>query len=51
MSTPKKSKGDPNSPFKQALAMATRTLAGDGTLNVVYSADIPGVKGAPVPLP
>ncbi len=51
MTTSKKAKGDPNSPFKQALALATRTLAGDSALNVVYSSDAPGVKGATVTLP
>jgi cobaltochelatase CobT len=51
MSSSKKSKGDPNTPFKQALALATRTLAGDSSLNVVYSADAPGVKGATISLP
>jgi cobaltochelatase CobT len=51
MSTTKKSKGDPNSPFKQALALATRTLAGDSALNVVYSTEAPSVKGATVSLP
>jgi cobaltochelatase CobT len=51
MSTTKKSKGDPNSPFKQALALATRTLAGDSALNVVYSTEAPSVKGATISLP
>jgi cobaltochelatase CobT len=51
VTTSKKAKGDPNSPFKQALALATRTLAGDSALNVVYSSDAPGVKGATVTLP
>jgi cobaltochelatase CobT len=51
VTTSKKSKGDPNSPFKQALALATRTLAGDSALNVVYSSDAPGMKGATVTLP
>jgi cobaltochelatase CobT len=51
VTTSKKGKGDPNSPFKHALALATRTLAGDSALNVVYSSDAPGVKGATVTLP
>src|SRR5262245_52230261 len=51
VTTSKKGKGDPNAPFKQALALATRTLAGDSGLNVVYSTDTPGVKGATVTLP
>ena len=51
MSSTKKSKGDPNSTFKQALATATRTLAGDSALNVVYSTEAPGVKGDTISLP
>jgi cobaltochelatase CobT len=51
MSSSQKRKGDPNTPFKQALAVATRTLAGDSSVDVVYSTDAPGMKGATVTLP
>jgi cobaltochelatase CobT len=46
-----KRKNDPVAPFKQALALATRALAGDAQLNVVYSSDAPGVKGDTLNLP
>jgi cobaltochelatase CobT len=46
-----KRKNDPGTPFKQALALATRALAGNSSLNVVYSAEAPGVKGSTVTLP
>jgi cobaltochelatase CobT len=51
MSSSQKRKGDPNSAFKQALTLCTRALAGDSALNVVFSAETPGVKGATVTLP
>jgi cobaltochelatase CobT len=51
MSSSQKRKGDPNLAFKQALAMTTRAIAGDGALNVVYAAESPGVKGTTVTLP
>jgi cobalamin biosynthesis protein CobT len=46
-----KRKNDPGLPFKQALALATRALAGSPTLNVTYSAEGPHVKGNTVTLP
>jgi cobaltochelatase CobT len=46
-----KRKSDPGTPFKQALAMATRALAGSPLLNVVFSAEAPSVKGTTVTLP
>jgi cobaltochelatase CobT len=46
-----KRKNDPGTPFKQALALATRALAGNPSLSVTYSAEAPGVKGTTVTLP
>ena len=46
-----KRKNDPGTPFKQALALATRALAGNPALSVTYSAEAPGVKGTTVTLP
>jgi cobaltochelatase CobT len=46
-----KRKNDPGTPFKQALALATRAIAASPTLNVTYSAEVPGLKGNTVTLP
>ena len=51
MSSSQKRKADPGLPFKRALALATRALAGNSELNVVYSTDTPGLKGTTVTLP
>jgi cobaltochelatase CobT len=51
--TPSKRKPDPAQPFKRDLALATRALAGNDELHVVYSTDTPGLRGhvATLPLP
>ncbi|WP_088343573.1 MULTISPECIES: cobaltochelatase subunit CobT [Rhodomicrobium] len=51
MPTSNKRKSDPGLPFKQALAAATRALAGDDELQVVYSAETPSLKGHTATLP
>lgn len=48
--TPKR-RPDPTMPFKRALSMATRTIAGDAKLNVAFSAQGPGLDGKNVYLP
>ena len=42
---------NPAEPFKKALADATRVLANDGELGVVYSVDPPGLSGDQLRLP
>ncbi len=51
MPAPPKRKSDPGLPFKQALTQATRALAGDGELQVVFSSDAPNLKGHTATLP
>ncbi len=51
MPTSPKRKSDPGLPFKQALASATRALAGDDELQVVYSTETPSLKGHTATLP
>jgi cobaltochelatase CobT len=46
-----KRKDGPAEPFKQALATATRAVAGDETLKVVYGSDPPGLSGDTARLP
>ncbi|MFY9874412.1 MAG: cobaltochelatase subunit CobT, partial [Rhodomicrobium sp.] len=46
-----KKKPDPLSPFKRALSLATRTLAENKSLNVVFGADAPGFDGKTIRLP
>ncbi len=46
-----KRKDGPSEPFKQALALATRSIAGDDTLQVVYGSDPPGVQAGTARLP
>ena len=48
--SPKRKEG-PAEPFKQALTMATRSIAGDGTLECVYGSDPPGLQGRVARLP
>ncbi|MGE3625001.1 MAG: cobaltochelatase subunit CobT [Hyphomicrobiales bacterium] len=48
---PAKRKDGPAEPFKQALALATRAIAGDSELQVSYTADPPGLSGGAVKLP
>src|SRR5271166_2505808 len=49
-SNPKK-KPDPLAPFKRAITLATRTLAADKAMNVVFGSDAPGYDGKTVRLP
>ncbi len=51
MAIPPKRKSDPGLPFKQALASATRALAGDEELQVLYSTEVPSLKGKTATLP
>lgn len=46
-----KRKPDPLLPFKRALALATRTIAGDNRLQVLYSGEAPGLDGKIARLP
>jgi cobaltochelatase CobT len=48
--TPKR-KIDPGQPFKLALTAATRAIAGDADLQVIFSAEAPGLKGKTATLP
>jgi cobaltochelatase CobT len=48
--TPKK-KEAPSEPFKRALALAVRSIAGDGELQVGYGASKPEIEGKTVTLP
>ena len=46
-----KRKDGPAEPFKQALAMATRSIAGKSELQVAYGSDPPGLQGDTARLP
>src|SRR5579883_3568374 len=46
-----KKKADPLSPFKRAITLATRTLAANKSMNVVFGADAPGFDGKTIRLP
>ncbi len=50
VSTPK-GKDAPAEPFKRALAAATRSIAGDGEMQVVYGSDPPGLSDGIARLP
>jgi cobaltochelatase CobT len=49
--TPPKRKVDPGLPFKRDLALATRAIAGDDQLQVLYSTDTPNLRGHTATLP
>ena len=51
MVTISKPKDGPAEPFKRALASATRSIAGDDALQVVYGSDPPGLAGGVARLP
>jgi cobaltochelatase CobT len=51
MPTAAKKKPDPLSPFKRALSLATRTLAENKSVNVVFGSDTPGFDGKTIRLP
>jgi cobaltochelatase CobT len=51
MATTPKRKNDPGQPFKHALTAATRAIAGDDELQVVFSTDQPALKGHVASLP
>lgn len=51
MPTSPKRKTDPGLPFKRDLALATRAIAGDDQLQVLYSNDAPNLKGHTATLP
>ena len=51
MPTGAKKKPDPLSPFKRALSLATRTLAENKSVNVVFGSDAPGFDGKTIRLP
>ncbi len=53
MANSAKKRADPLAPFKRAVALATRALAGDKSMNVVFGTDVPGFDGktARLPLP
>jgi cobaltochelatase CobT len=46
-----KKKPDPLAPFKRAVTLATRTLAANKSVNVVFGSDTPGFDGKTVRLP
>jgi len=46
-----KKKADPLGPFKRAVTLATRTLAANKSMNVVFGSDAPGYDGKTVRLP
>ncbi len=46
-----KKKPDPLAPFKRAVTLATRALAADKSMNVVFGSDAPGFDGKTVRLP
>jgi cobaltochelatase CobT len=48
--TPKR-RFDPATPFKRALTMVTRTIAGDAKLTVTFSSEAPGLDGKTIRLP
>jgi cobaltochelatase CobT len=51
MPTAAKKKPDPLSPFKRALSLATRALAENKSVNVVFGSDTPGFDGKTIRLP
>ncbi len=51
MATAPKRKDGPADPFKRALSLATRSIAGDPALQVSYGSDPPGLSGKLVRLP
>ena len=51
MPTSAKKKPDPLSPFKRALSLATRTLAENKSVNVVFGPETPGFDGKTIRLP
>jgi len=51
MANSSKKKPDPLAPFKRAVTLATRTLAGSKSMNVVFGSDAPGCDGKTVRLP
>ncbi len=51
MPQPPKRKADPGLPFKHSLAAATRAIAGDDDLQVVFSAETPSLRGNIATLP
>ena len=46
-----KKRPDPLAPFKRAVSLATRSLAGSKTMNVVFGSDVPGFDGKTARLP
>ncbi len=46
-----KKRPDPLAPFKRAVSLATRSLAGSKTMNVVFGSDAPGFDGKTARLP
>ena len=46
-----KKRPDPLAPFKRAVSLATRSLAGSKTMNVVFGSDAPGFDGKNARLP
>jgi cobaltochelatase CobT len=46
-----KKKSDPLAPFKRAVTLATRSLAANKAMNVVFGSDAPGYDGKTVRLP
>ena len=50
MANNNKKKADPLSPFKRAITLATRTLAANKSMNVVFGSDAPGYDGKTVRL-
>jgi cobaltochelatase CobT len=51
MANSTRKKPDPLAPFKRAVALATRTLAANKAVNVVFGSDTPGFDGKTVRLP
>ncbi|MCB1549474.1 MAG: cobaltochelatase subunit CobT [Hyphomicrobiaceae bacterium] len=51
MATPTKRKDSPVEPFKQALGLTVRAIAGDGEIQVHYAAAKPEIEGKSVQLP
>jgi cobaltochelatase CobT len=51
MANSTKKKPDPLAPFKRAVSLATRTLAANKSVNVVFGSDAPGFDGKTVRLP
>ena len=51
MANSPKKRADPLAPFKRAVALATRSIAGSKTMNVVFGTDAPGFDGKTARLP